>query len=127
MGGLTALLDSARAAGVTMRVDGERLIVRGPKSAETLANSILAQKAAIIAWLLAAPKTSVESSNVTAMPRSVPNESPRAIPPPTVERCFCCGQRRWWRSIFGSHLICATCHPPSFQSVVAARIPIEEK
>ena len=127
MDSMTTLLDSARAAGVTMRLDGERLIVRGPKSAETLAKSILAQKAAVVACLLVAPKTTDESSNATATPRCVPNESQRAMPPPTAERCFCCGQRRWWRSVFGSHLICATCHPPSFRSVVAARIPIEEK
>ncbi len=44
--------------------------------------------------------------------------------PPTV--CFCCHQRRWWRSIYGSHLICAGCHPPSFQSVVAAWVPAIE-
>ena len=44
--------------------------------------------------------------------------------PPTV--CFCCHQRRWWRSIYGPHLICAGCHPPSFRSVVAAWIPAVE-
>ncbi len=126
MGGLMTLLDSARVAGVTMRVDGERLIVRGPRSAETLAKSVLAQKADVVAWLLTAPETRVEPSNVAVTPRSVSGESERAAPAMTVEQCFCCGQRRWWRSVFGSHLICATCHPPSFRSVIAARFPNEE-
>ena len=97
MVGLTMLLDSARAAGVTIRVDGERLIVRGPKSAEMLAKSILAQKAAVVAWLLTAPETRVEPSNATATSRSVHRESEPTKPATSVEQCFCCGQRHWWR------------------------------
>jgi hypothetical protein len=26
---------------------------------------------------------------------------------------------RAWRSIYGAHLICATCHPPAVESVIA--------
>ena len=33
--------------------------------------------------------------------------------------CHCCGQHRWWRSIYGPHLICGVCHPPAFANVVA--------
>lgn len=122
MGGLTTLLESARAAGLTIRADGERLTVRGPKSAEMLAKSILAQKVAVIAWLLAGAKTCHESSSTPTSTQSCASESVPATPTMSVERCYCCGQRRWWRSIYGPHLICAVCHPPSFSSVVAERI-----
>ena len=33
--------------------------------------------------------------------------------------CHCCRGRRWWRSVFGRHLICGLCHPPAFPSLVA--------
>lgn len=124
MGCLTTLLDLARAAGITMRVDGDRLILRGPKSAETLAKSILAQKAEVVAWLLARSEIGVvEPSNTPKLRRSVSRESERGSVLPTNEGCFCCGESRWWRSVFGSHLICAGCHPPVRQSVVAEWIP----
>ncbi len=124
---LTTLLDSARAVGITMRVDRDRLILRGPRSAEALAKSILDQKTVVVAWLLARAELGVvEQANAPVIPQCVPNESARGSSPPTVERCFCCGERHWWRSVFGSHLICAGCHPPAFHSVVAAWIPAIE-
>lgn len=35
------------------------------------------------------------------------------------------GHPNGWRSIFGSHVICATCHPPVNERVVAERLSIE--
>lgn len=34
-----ALLEQAHASGLTVRADGERLVVRGPRSAEALAKT----------------------------------------------------------------------------------------
>lgn len=50
MVGLT-LLTEARAAGLAVRVDGDRLIVRGPRQAEALARRLIAHKAEILTAL----------------------------------------------------------------------------
>jgi hypothetical protein len=43
------LLVEARAAGLTLTVEGERLTLRGPKTAESLARRLLARKDEILA------------------------------------------------------------------------------
>lgn len=50
MGGVK-LLEEARAAGLRVRAQGDRLIVRGPKSAEPVAKALLAKKAEVLALL----------------------------------------------------------------------------
>ncbi len=45
------LLREAQAAGLTVRADGERLIVRGPRRAEPVALRLLANKVAILSAL----------------------------------------------------------------------------
>ncbi len=50
MGGV-ALLDEARAAGLTVRADGDRLVVRGPRRCAALARSILDHKPDVMALL----------------------------------------------------------------------------
>src|SRR2546428_11357962 len=45
------LLDEARAAGLKVRAEGDRLIVRGPKSAERVAKALLEKKADVLALL----------------------------------------------------------------------------
>jgi hypothetical protein len=47
MGGL-ALLTEARAAGLRVRVEGDRLIIRGPRSQEALAKRLLSRKAELM-------------------------------------------------------------------------------
>ncbi len=54
MDGLT-LLEEARAAGLTVRADGERLRIRGPRRAEPMAQRLIAHKAAVLAALIAPP------------------------------------------------------------------------
>ncbi len=72
MAGLT-LLEEARAAGLTVRADGEQLVVRGPRSAEVLARALLAQKTAVLAAL--APSPDFSRSRVPAFPRCTDEES----------------------------------------------------
>ena len=43
-----SLLQEAEAAGLTVRVDGDRLVVRGPKSAGAIAESLLDHKAEVL-------------------------------------------------------------------------------
>ena len=45
------LLDRARHGGLAILLDGDRLVVRGPKRLETLAREVLAHKAAVVAAL----------------------------------------------------------------------------
>lgn len=46
-----SLLRDARAAGLTITSDGDRLLVRGPRQAEPLARALGANKAAVLAAL----------------------------------------------------------------------------
>src|SRR5262249_52861929 len=52
MDGLT-LLDEARAAGLSVEADGDRLRIRGPRRAEPVALRLIAHKAAVLAALAA--------------------------------------------------------------------------
>jgi hypothetical protein len=45
------LLDEARAAGLEVTTDGDRLVVRGPKRCESLARQLLAHKAELLTLL----------------------------------------------------------------------------
>src|SRR5215813_8994838 len=47
------LLHEARAAGLKVRVEGDQLIIRGPKSAERVAKALLERKADILPLLTA--------------------------------------------------------------------------
>ena len=52
MDGLT-LLEEAREAGLTVRADGERLRIRGPRRAEPMVQRLIAHKADVLAALTA--------------------------------------------------------------------------
>ena len=49
------LLAKAQAAGVTVEVAGENLVLRGPKRAEAIARELIQQKAAVLAVLAVPP------------------------------------------------------------------------
>ncbi len=51
--GAVSLLQEAEAAGLAVRVDGDRLVVRGPKSAGAIAERLLDHKAEVIEALSA--------------------------------------------------------------------------
>ena len=44
MVGIVPLLAEARAAGLALRADGERLVIRGPRECEALAKKLLAHR-----------------------------------------------------------------------------------
>ncbi len=56
MDGLT-LLRTAAAAGLSVRLDGERLVIRGPRSADAVAKLLIAEKPAVVAALQMTPAT----------------------------------------------------------------------
>ena len=37
--------------------------------------------------------------------------------------CRCHQEQKWWRSVYGDHLICTICHPPAYPGVVADHNP----
>ncbi len=44
---------------------------------------------------------------------------PIEVTQPQIPMCFCCHQRRWWKSAIGKQITCAVCHPPVSPRVVA--------
>lgn len=94
--GTTTALAAARAAGLEVRADGGRLVVRGPKAAEILVRPLVAQPGAVLA-LLAAEDAEV-AWRVEAMRPQVPV---RGLIPILVARahnpvrggCISCGGR----------------------------------
>jgi hypothetical protein len=104
MDGLT-LLSEGRAAGLTVTVDGDRLVIRGPKSADAVARRLLAHKAVILAALAAgngggAPAIP-EVVNVVEMPDF------DSLPLPG-DPCLRCGSlEKWWDILGGEH--CQQC------------------
>jgi hypothetical protein len=82
---VTMLLEQAQAAGLEVHADGDRLVVRGPQSAEALARQLLAHKGDLMR-LLAAPPPDVIAS----------------------EPCDVCGSRERWQWLDGREL-CRPC------------------
>lgn len=67
------LLADARAAGLTVTADGDRLVVRGPREAGHLARAVLARKAEVLADLAEHPGPGcwIAASRATGRPVSV--------------------------------------------------------
>lgn len=137
---LTELLHSARNAGLTWHRDHEQLQVRGPRSAGDIAKQLLARKAEVLATLATPspsvttePQGEVTQNKVPAwlteqlFARTISSDGSQQdwklfplFPKPTiVGNCDHCHESRWWRSIFGQHLICGVCHPPAFTHIIA--------
>lgn len=62
------LIEEARSAGLKLRADGDRLVIRGPKSAEPIAKALLDRKAEILPFLreLPAPVAPLSSPHINA-------------------------------------------------------------
>ena len=70
MVGVSALLAEAQAAGLKVRTDGDRLVVRGPRKAESLAKALLARKGEVVALLADARPAAVRRSALSQIPLS---------------------------------------------------------
>lgn len=60
--GALKLIEEARSAGLKLHAEGDRLVIRGPKSAEPLAKALLDRKAEILPFLREQPATVVRPS-----------------------------------------------------------------
>ena len=98
------LLEQAKNNGLEVKVDGDKLIVRGPKSQEELAKALLARKAEIIEALSREHQTPTAPSATDAVPG---------------RPCPCCGGVRYWQRRDGGWA-CATCHPAPIEDVPEA-------
>lgn len=104
------LLRLAAHEGLDVRMDGPRLVVRGPKRFAGLAREILARKLEIVRAL------AVETVPTEVPFRSEdfeddPSGTPDSIRPLRV--CWCCRSTRWWTRRGSNWWVCARCHPPS--------------
>ena len=99
-----SLLREAQAAGLSVSIDGDKLVVRGPKRLEPLVRRLLAAKPAVIAAL----RASGDSGPVCRWPYQ--GRAPH---------------RRFWLSVFGV-VRCASCCPPAVPSLVLKWIEPKE-
>jgi len=121
MVGLT-LLDEARAAGLTVLADGDRLVVRGPRAAEAVARRLLEHKTAVLAAL--APQV-VESQaaldaqqDLVAVPEPAAGRDDHGGQGGTIEviepfpPCPRCNSLELWQTLAGNWR-CLRCDPPT--------------
>ena len=98
-----ALLRAADAAGLTVNVDGDRLVIRGPRSADATARALLEQKPEVMA-ALDAPRPPLDAEGLP------------------IDECPACGHRSFWRwpqssPHFHSHdWRCIRCTPIPFNA-----------
>ena len=85
------LLQEAEAAGLTVSADGDRLVVRGPKSGAPIARRLIEAKGPVLAALAA-------------------RHSRAPVPRDVEHRRLDCACPRWWRHVWGQ-FYCAECFP----------------
>ena len=131
-GEATALLDRARAAGLALRVEGERLAVNGPKPPDELLAALRAGRDDLIRMLTIeagevssdpapgvqvpvqfAPTDALDGLRLAALRRPVSWADPAARPSQGCY-CSCCRGQRWWcEREAPKGWRCSTCHPPA--------------
>jgi hypothetical protein len=113
MVGVVPVLDQARTVGLEVRVEADRLVVRGPRRHEAIARQLLAHKPAVLA-LLAEEEAEV-AWRVAAMRPRMPSQGPipflvardvrpeqggclscgDSLPPGRTYRCRPCADAAW--------------------------------
>ena len=102
-----AMLDAARAAGLTVAVQGDKLVVRGPRAAAAIAAELCANKAEIVALLQSGPPAEPLALDVD------PDGWPRnSLDPSKLTPCQSCGDVFCWWDIAGRQR-CLKCDPPT--------------
>jgi hypothetical protein len=93
-----ALLADARAAGLSVSVDSDALVIRGPSSSEPVARKLLEEKSAVIVAL-----RSTQSELLTAEP------------------CPTCLSAIFWRDPWGG-FHCCECLPPKWKALCRQKL-----
>jgi hypothetical protein len=99
---VVSLLERAAAAGLKVSREGDRLVVRGPKSAESLAKELLRHKPAVIAAL--------GETNGPRLPWN--RDGGIELDPKQLDACKRCGSTELWRNGLGNTR-CLWCDPPA--------------
>ena len=118
---LAQLLLDLAARGIRLEASGDRLRFH-PRSAVTpeLIERLRDHKESLLAVLRGQEQS-------TLVGASAKGDADRATPgfewreSPTT--CSCHEPQRFWRSIFGPHLICGICHPPATSDIVTSMKP----
>jgi len=115
------LLDEARAAGLSVTADGERLVIRGPKRAASVARRLIAGKSDVMAALAArdhmrqsCPLGEIAESSDDFVPAW---EDCPEVPAPCPR---CASVARWWNSLGESR--CLSCEPPNAAWTLLRRV-----
>jgi hypothetical protein len=133
MTAMQLMADLAR-LGIRLKAKGDRLRY-SPRSAVTpdLANRMKAHKGELLAMQrsteVPAPLAEIVEKSISAdgtwhFDHTTNDDDDRidatlATPlKPAEPRCCCHKKQRWWRSIYGDHLICGICHPPATSGVL---------
>ncbi len=123
MEGVRALLRQAEEAGLTVGVDGNELVIRGPRRAGWIARRLLARKAVVIEALRGRPPgldtlqtraRRLRGQDGTVGETPLPGHRAHAHAP---SACPWCRGFAWWRSIHGV-VVCGNCHPPAIPKLV---------
>lgn len=108
-----ALLAQLTALDVRLAADGPNLRYTAPRG--VLTPDLLAALRAHKRELLGLLRTTESGSRPRGRDRSPPSAA-----------CGCCRRSSWWRHAEHGHWICARCHPPRDESLVAARHEVGE-
>jgi hypothetical protein len=140
--GLNLIIEAAR-RGMTVRVDGEQLVFRGPAEEGDLVQQMLARKPGLLQLLREFsalqsldPFTARVIQNFGGLVDEAGEVGPSApILSGVLERvaaeartgtCSCCGGRSWWKLVRPEGpWICGTCHPPLVHQRAIAWVEVD--
>ena len=108
-----ALLAAADRAGLLLWIEGDRIEVRGPRSAGPVVSRLAAAKPAV--------RAAIEARDRRRRSNGGAGSGSHRWNRPANDWCPY-GHPSGWVSVFGPHVICATCHPPARPEIVARRI-----
>ena len=125
---VSGLVRKARAQGIAIRKDADRLVIRGPNGTEVMAQALIEHKADVLALLSVEDVQGIRSaySNGDAFSQTWVVEPQHlaadggARDRPTGHPktpCHCCGSWTRWRRRGGCEWFCPRCHPPLVRDV----------
>ena len=108
------LLRELKGRGAVVRAVGDRIRIEAPRGTITdeLRSLIREHKTELLRLLNAGQR---EAGGHVETERSAGVTLALSLRP--GGRCWCCGQSRWWLSVYGV-LVCSTCHPPAVEELV---------
>lgn len=103
------LISEANAAGLSVRADGDKLVVRGPRSAEAIVQRLMAHKEEVLAIVRTTCHLSPKPPSSSKI-AGVPETTHRVHPAAEVGACKLCGCALGWQTEDG-RIACAECEP----------------